>query len=77
MSGEAYPETMFFIFGIDTKTREIGSGHTRQCPRCHNTTQWARLRSFNQLTIFFVIPIWRWKRREYESCGICGETVAG
>lgn len=70
-----YPGTVFFIIGIDTKLRHLGDGATRECPRCHNTTQWLRMRSFRQLTLFFVIPVLRWRRRQYETCGICGAVI--
>ena len=63
---------MFFIVGIHTKVRDLGAGATRTCPRCHNTTQWSRSRRFRQLTLFFVIPLWRWGRTRLEQCTICG-----
>ncbi|MBP2381340.1 zinc-ribbon domain-containing protein [Brachybacterium sacelli] len=66
---------MFFLIGLDTKLRHLGDGETRECPRCHNTTRWLRMRSFRQLTLFFVLPVLRWKRRRYESCGICGAVI--
>lgn len=66
---------MFFVFGIDTKVRHLGDGRARTCPRCHNTTHWQRMRSFRQFTLFFVLPVMRWGRRQYETCGICGAVV--
>lgn len=66
---------MLLIFGITTKQRELGPGQTRQCPRCHNSTQWLRMRTFRQFTVFFVIPVARWGRRRFETCGICGTSV--
>jgi hypothetical protein len=65
----------FFLFGLSTKQQHLGAGQTRTCPRCHNTTQWTRMRQFKQFTLFFV-PIARWKRRQFEVCGICGTSVA-
>ncbi|WP_346772742.1 zinc-ribbon domain-containing protein [Rhodococcus sp. 14C212] len=65
---------VFLLFGIGTKRQHLGSGQTRTCPHCHNTTQWARIREFNQFTLFFV-PVARWKRRQLEECGICGTAV--
>lgn len=65
---------MFFLFGYGTKRRQTGIGETRTCPRCHNTTQWARMKQYKQITVFFV-PIARWKRVESEECGICGSAV--
>ena len=62
---------VFLLFGYGTKQQHLGPGQTRTCPRCHNTTQWQRMREFKQFTVFFV-PIARWQRREYELCGICG-----
>ena len=50
-------------------------GEVRTCPRCHNTTQWTKMREFKQFTLFF-IPVARWKRRQFEICGICGAAVA-
>lgn len=70
-----YTGAMFLIFGIDTKQRDLGRGVTRTCPRCRNTTQWARIRTFKQFTLFFVIPAWRWGRQRLEVCGICGHSV--
>lgn len=70
-----YAGAVFFIFGLGTKQRHLGPGETRTCQRCHNTTQWTRMREFKQLTVFFV-PVARWKRRRLEACGICGTTVA-
>jgi hypothetical protein len=66
---------MFFVLGIDTKVHRLGEGQIRECPRCQNTTQWQQLRSFRQLTLFFVVPALRWGRRRYETCGICGASV--
>lgn len=66
----------FFIFGYGPKQKYLGPGDVRTCPRCNNTTQWARMREFKQLSLFF-IPVARWKRREYEVCGVCGDAVAG
>ncbi|ANZ26861.1 MULTISPECIES: zinc-ribbon domain-containing protein [Rhodococcus] len=65
---------VFLLFGYGTKRQHLGSGQTRTCPRCHNTTQWARIREFSQFTLFFV-PVARWKRRQLEECGICGTAV--
>lgn len=65
---------MFFLFGLGTKQRPEGPGETRTCPRCHNTTQWARVRQFRQFSLFFV-PVARWKRRDLEVCGVCGTSV--
>ncbi|WP_459545521.1 zinc-ribbon domain-containing protein [Nocardia sp. X0981] len=66
---------MFFIFGFGTKRKPLGPGETRTCPRCHNTTQWLRMREFKQFTVFFV-PVVRWKRRRFEACGVCGAEIA-
>ncbi len=33
------------------------------------------MREFKQFTLFFV-PVARWKRRQFEVCGICGTAVA-
>lgn len=66
---------MLFIFGFGGKQRDLGPGATRTCPRCGNTTVWSRVQTFQQFTLFF-IPIARWRRRELEVCGVCGEAVA-
>jgi zinc-ribbon family len=65
---------VFFLFGFGTKEKHLGPGATRTCPNCQNTSQWARIRRFNQFTLFFV-PVARWKRRQFEVCGICGAAV--
>jgi len=67
---------LFFIVGLGTKQKPVGAGAVRTCPRCHNTTQWTRMREFKQFTFFFV-PLARWKRRQFEVCGICGTAIAG
>ncbi|MGW0027938.1 zinc-ribbon domain-containing protein [Rhodococcus sp. NPDC003383] len=66
---------MFLLFGFGTKRQNLGPGQIRTCPRCNNTTQWARIRECQQFTLFFV-PVARWKRRHLEQCGICGAAVA-
>lgn len=66
---------MLLIAGVTSKTTDQGEGTTRTCPRCGNATVWLRRKSFRQFTLFFVIPLWRWGRRTYEQCGICGQTV--
>lgn len=66
---------MFFFFGVGSRQQDLGPGQTRTCPRCGNTTAWRRLRQSTQLTVFFV-PVARWGRRELETCGVCGESVA-
>ncbi|MBJ8339395.1 zinc-ribbon domain-containing protein [Antrihabitans sp. YC3-6] len=65
---------MFLLFGFGTKRKQLGPGETRTCPRCHNTTQWARMKEYKQFTVFF-IPLARWKRRQFEVCEICGAAV--
>lgn len=65
---------MFFIVGLGRKQQPLGPGQTRTCARCHNSSRWARTRQFQQLTLFFV-PVARWKRRQLEVCGICGNAV--
>ncbi|AYJ48056.1 zinc-ribbon domain-containing protein [Rhodococcus sp. P1Y] len=65
---------MFFLFGYGSKQKQLGPGQTRMCPRCNNTTQWARIRQYKQFTVFFV-PVARWGRRQLEQCGICGTAV--
>jgi len=70
----AYTPVVIFFFGLGTKQQHLGPGDTRTCPRCHNTTQWTRMREFKQFTVFFV-PVARWKRRQLETCGICGAAI--
>ena len=65
---------MFFLFGFGSKQRHEGPGEVRTCARCGNTTQWARIRQYRQVTVFFV-PVARWGRRRLEVCGVCGNTV--
>jgi hypothetical protein len=65
---------VFLLFGFGTRQKLVGPGTTRTCPRCHNTTQWSRMRSYKQFTVFFV-PLLRWKRRYFETCGVCGAAV--
>lgn len=65
---------MFLLFGLSTKQRHLGTGATRTCPRCHNTTAWAAIRRFRQFSLFFV-PVLRWRRERLEVCTVCGEAV--
>ncbi len=65
----------FFLFSYGTKQQHLGAGEVRTCPRCHNTTQWSRVREFKQFSLFFV-PVARSNRRQFEVCGICGTAVA-
>ena len=65
---------MFLLFGFGTKQQHLGPGEVRTCPRCGNTTQWARIRQFHQFSVFFV-PIARWRRQTLEVCGVCGTAV--
>ena len=65
---------MFLLFGFGTKHQHLGPGEVRTCPRCGNTTQWARVRQVKQFTVFFV-PIARWGRQQLEVCGICGTAL--
>lgn len=67
-------DVLFLLFGYGTKQKALGPGEVRTCPRCHNTTQWMRMRQFKQFTLFF-IPVARWSRRQFEVCGICGASV--
>ena len=71
----SYAGAVFFLFGFGTKQHHVGPGSTRTCPRCHNTTRWERMREFKQSTVFLV-PVARWKRRQFEVCGTCGTAVA-
>lgn len=63
---------LFLLFGGGTRFRIEGTGEERTCPRCHNTSTWQRLRRFQELT-FFLIPVARWGRHEFETCPVCGE----
>ena len=65
---------MLFFFGFGSKQQDLGPGEVRTCPRCGNTTRFARVRQFRQVTVFFV-PVARWGRRQLEVCGICGTAV--
>ena len=65
---------MFFLFGFGTKQQDLGPGEVRSCPRCGNTTQWARVRQVKQFTVFFV-PIARWGRQHFKVCEIWGTAV--
>lgn len=65
----------FFLFGYGAKQQVLGAGEVRTCPRCHNTTQWSRVKEYKQFTLFF-IPVARWNRRVFEMCGICRTAVA-
>jgi len=65
---------VFFLFGFGTRQKDLGPGATRTCPRCSNTTTWARVRQYRQFSVFFV-PLLRWKRQQLEVCGICGAAV--
>ncbi len=65
---------MFLLFGFGTKQKHLGPGAVRTCPRCSNTTQWARIRQFRQFSLFFV-PVARWRRQTLEVCGVCGTAV--
>ena len=67
---------MLLFFGYGIKQKYVGAGQVRDCPRCHNTTQWSRMREYKQISLFF-IPVARWNRQEFELCGICGAAVAG
>lgn len=66
---------LFLLFGYGTKQKYLGTGEVRTCPRCHNTTQWTKMREFKQFSLFFV-PVARWRRRSIEVCGVCGAAVA-
>ena len=66
---------MFFLFGFGSRQKELGTGATRTCPRCSNTTVWTRVRRYRQLSVFFV-PVLRWRREQLELCTICGTAVA-
>lgn len=66
---------LFLLFGYGTKQKYLGTGEVRTCPRCHNTTQWTKMREFTQVSLFFV-PVARWRRRSFEVCGVCGAAVA-
>ena len=62
---------MFFLFGFGTQQEDLGPGEVRTCPRCGNTTRWARVRLVKRFTVFFV-PVARWGRKQLEVCTICG-----
>ncbi len=69
-----YSGGVFFLFGFGTKQQDDGPGEVRTCSNCGNTSQWARVREFRQLSVFFV-PIARWGRQHFELCTICGTAV--
>jgi hypothetical protein len=65
---------LFLLFGGGTRLRERGPGAVRECPNCHNTTRWTRVKRVDELTFFFV-PVLRWGRQELEACPICHAAV--
>lgn len=72
-----YPGVVFFfLFGYGVKQKQLGAGEVRTCPRCHNTTQWARMQEYKEFSLFF-IPVARWNRREFDVCTICGAMIGG
>ena len=73
-TGPCHADGVFFLFGFGDKQQDLGPGEVRTCPRCGNTSQWARVKQFRQVTVFFV-PIARWRRRQLEVCDICGTSV--
>ena len=74
--GGTYACQVFLLFGFGDKRKQLGMGQTRTCPRCHNTTQWARMKQYRQFTLFF-IPVAKWKKSLFEQCPICGTVVEG
>lgn len=65
---------LFLIFGGGLRLKERGEGQRRMCGRCHNETVWRALRSYRELTLFF-IPVLRWHRRDIEACPVCGQVT--
>lgn len=64
---------MFFIgiFGIDQKSKQIGTCNNKICPACGAMTRFEIYKSYSYFHIFF-IPTFRWNTRYYVKSTCCG-----
>ena len=65
---------MFLLFGFRTRDRVV-SRRLMVCEVCGVNAGQALVKRSTKFTLFFV-PIARWKRQQFEVCGVCGTTVA-
>ncbi len=62
---------MFFIFSLgDRKTKHLGNTGLMDCPRCHNTSEWAIHLERTYFSLFF-IPLIPYKTEYLLSCPVC------
>jgi hypothetical protein len=66
---------MIFIFGWgDQKVKKYGPTEERTCQRCNNRTFWQLYSISSWVTLFF-IPVFRLKRKHFEQCEICKNSM--
>lgn len=61
------------IFGFGyKKVKRLGTSGLRNCPRCHNTSEWRIDEQKSYFTLFF-IPIFAYRTELISSCPVCRE----
>jgi len=66
---------MFFfglIVSVTDREHVLADGLGRLCPSCGRTTPHRLIEVYRQLALFF-IPTWRWNRRNFLVCDVCGQ----
>ena len=61
---------MFFICGIDTRTKEIPYSKTVICAQCGGYGRYQVFMTYSCLSLFF-IPIFKWNRHYYVRMSCC------
>jgi len=64
-----------FVFGlivsIADRERVLAEDVRRVCPACGQVVPNRLVKVYRQLALFFILA-WRWNRRYFLVCGICG-----
>ena len=61
----------FFIIGINTATKELGTVPNVICPSCGAYTRLQIIVTYEVLNLFF-IPVFKWNRRYFATASCCG-----
>jgi hypothetical protein len=69
----AFPVLFFaFILNVTDRERDLARRLERRCADCGKPTPHRLFLAYRQLTLFF-FPLWRWNRRYFVECEVCGQ----
>ena len=65
---------MFFIGGINPRTKQLDFRQTLTCPYCGRYSSISIHKQYQQFSLYF-IPLFRWSKRYYVETSCCGRVA--